>query len=75
MGVYYKLTHFSKIPYGVSFIIIIITMACSVAHPTPPPTHTPQVYPLFAVMGGTVLGLGYWMNHLVRHPLVVWSKK
>jgi NADH dehydrogenase (ubiquinone) 1 alpha subcomplex subunit 4 len=26
-------------------------------------------------MGGAVVGLAFWMGHLVQHPELVWSRK
>ena len=33
------------------------------------------VYPLFALMGLTIGGVGFWFSHLVQHPEVVWAKR
>ena len=33
------------------------------------------VYPLLAVMGGALGGLGYVINHQLRHPDIVWARR
>ena len=32
-------------------------------------------YPLFVVMGGAVAGLGFFLNHALRHQDLIWARR
>ncbi len=32
-------------------------------------------YPLMVVMVGSTAGLGYFLNHKLRHPDIIWARR
>ncbi|KAG9011552.1 hypothetical protein FRB94_008121 [Tulasnella sp. JGI-2019a] len=37
--------------------------------------YAPEAIPIYVVIGGTVLGAGWYISRLARGPAVVWDRK